>query len=40
MLRRSFLTNKYGNMSDDLKNDTTLMSTSVDVANSNYIKKT
>jgi hypothetical protein len=40
MLRRSFLTNKYGNMSDDLKNDTILMSTSVSVANSNYIKKT
>ena len=39
MLRRSFLTNKYGNMSDDLKNDVDKMGTSQDVATNNYIKK-
>lgn len=39
MLRRSFLTNKYGNMSDDLKEDVDKMGTSQDVANNNYIKK-
>jgi hypothetical protein len=38
-LRRSFLTNKYGNLRDELQADTNAMSTSVDVANNNYIKK-
>lgn len=40
MLRRSFLTNKYGNLRDELQADTNAMSTSTEVANSNYIKKT
>jgi hypothetical protein len=39
MLRRSYLTNKYGNLRDELKADTNAMATSVDVANNNYIKK-
>lgn len=39
MLRRSFLTNKYGNMSDDLKEDVDKMGTSVEVSQNNYIKK-
>lgn len=39
MLRRSFLTNKYGDMRDELKNDTMNMGTSVQTANNNYIKK-
>jgi hypothetical protein len=40
MLRRSFLTNKYGNLRDELKTDTNAMGTSTEVANNNYIKKT
>lgn len=39
MLRRSFLTNKYGNLRDELQADTAAMSTSTDVATHNYIKK-
>lgn len=39
MLRRSFLTNKYGNVRDELKEDTKAMGTSMDTANNNYIKK-
>lgn len=39
MLRRSFLTNKYGNLRDELKADTDAMATSVSVAQNNYIKK-
>lgn len=38
MLRRSYLTNKYGNINDDLKKDVDKMGTSQDVANTNYIK--
>jgi hypothetical protein len=38
-LRRSYLTNKYGNLQQELKNDTTAMGTSVEVAQNNYIKK-
>jgi hypothetical protein len=40
MLRRSFLTNKYGNTKNELNNDTIAMGTSLGTANSNYIKKT
>jgi hypothetical protein len=40
MLRRSFLTNKYGNLRDELKTDTNAMGTSHDMAIHNYIKKT
>jgi hypothetical protein len=40
MLRRSFLTNKYGNTNEQLKADTANMGTSTQTANSNYIKKT
>jgi hypothetical protein len=40
MLRRSFLTNKYSKERDELNADTIAMSTSVQTANSNYIKKT
>ena len=40
MLRRSFLTNKYGKERDELKDDTSKMGTSIQTANSNYIKKT
>lgn len=39
MLRRSYLTSKYSDMSDDLKEDTEKMGTSTGVANTNYIKK-
>ena len=39
MLRRSFLTNKYGNLRDELQADTAAMSTSVITANNNYIKQ-
>lgn len=39
MLRRSYLTNKYGNLQEELKKDTALMSTSMDTASNNYIKK-
>jgi len=39
MLRRSFLTNKYGNTNNEMINDAKNMSTSVDVIQSNYIKK-
>lgn len=39
MLRRSYLTNKYGDKQNQLKNDTLAMSTSVEVAQNNYIKK-
>ena len=38
-LRRSYLTNKYGNLQEELKNDVAFMATSTDVANNNYIKK-
>jgi hypothetical protein len=38
MLRSIYLSSKYGNMMDELKNDTDAMSTSVSVAQSNYIK--
>lgn len=40
MLRRSYLTNKYGDLRDELKEDTNAMGTSTDVANNNYIKNT
>lgn len=39
MLRRSFLTNKYGNITNNLKDDTLKMGTSVEVSQNNYIKK-
>jgi hypothetical protein len=39
MLRNLYLTNKYGDIVEDLKNDTKNMGTSVDVALSTYIKK-
>lgn len=39
MLRRSFFSNKYSDVSQELKEDAKAMGTSVDVANSNYIKK-
>lgn len=39
MLRRSFLTNKYGKSSDELKNDTAAMGTSTATAQNNYIKQ-
>jgi hypothetical protein len=38
-LRRSYLSNKYSNARDELKDDVKAMGTSVDVANNNYIKK-
>jgi len=38
MLRASYLTDKYGDKMKDLKDDTNAMGTSVDVAQSNYIK--
>lgn len=38
-LRRSYLTNKYGNLQQELKKDTNAMGTSVEVAQNNYIKK-
>lgn len=37
-LRRSFLTNKYGDLKNELEADTNAMSTSTEVANYNYIK--
>jgi len=39
MLRRSFLTNKYGKERDELNKDVEAMGTSSQVANNNYIKK-
>ena len=39
MLRNLYLTNKYGDMVEELKKDTTDMATSVDTALSTYIKK-
>ena len=39
MLRNLYLTNKYGDMVEELKKDTTDMGTSVDTALSTYIKK-
>jgi len=39
LLRNMYLSNKYSGMVDQLKNDTTDMGTSVDVALSTYIKK-
>jgi integrase len=39
MLRKSYLTHKYGNNSEELKKDMTAMGSSVDVAMNNYIKK-
>lgn len=38
-LRRAYLTNKYGNLQTELKNDTDAMGTSTDMANNIYIKK-
>jgi hypothetical protein len=38
MLRASYLTDKYGDKIQQLKDDTNAMGTSVDVAQSNYIK--
>ena len=38
MLRNMYLTNKYGDMVEELKDDTKSMSTSVGVALNNYIK--
>jgi len=40
MLRRSYLTNKYGDKQEELNKDVAAMSTSVGVAQNNYIKKT
>ena len=39
MLRNLYLSNKYSNIVEDLKNDTKNMGKSVDVALNNYIKK-
>ena len=39
MLRNLYLSNKYSNIVEDLKNDVKDMGTSVDVALNNYIKK-
>ena len=39
MLRNMYLSNKYGNMVEELKKDTKNMATSVDMALNNYIKK-
>ena len=39
MLRNIYLTTKYSGMMKELKNDVKDMSTSVDVALNNYIKK-
>ena len=39
MLRNMYLTNKYSGMMKELKNDVKDMSTSVNVALNNYIKK-
>lgn len=38
MLRKLYLTNKYGEKAQELKNDTTNMGTSVSTAQNNYIK--
>ena len=39
MLRRSFLSNKYGTTQSDLQSDVKAMGTSMDTASNNYIKK-
>ena len=39
LLRNMYLSNKYSNIVEDLKNDVKDMGTSVDVALNNYIKK-
>jgi len=39
MLRNIFLTDKYGNVMEELKKDSKAMATSVDVAMNNYIKE-
>ena len=39
-LRRSYLTNKYGNIRNDLKKDVAALGTSIEVAQNNYIKQT
>ena len=39
LLRNMYLSNKYSNIVEDLKNDTKNMGTSVDIALSTYIKK-
>jgi len=39
MLRNIYLTSKYGTMMKELKDDTSDMGTSVDVAMNTYIKK-
>jgi len=39
MLRNMYLTNKYGSVIEDLKEDTKDMSTSIGVALNNYIKE-
>jgi len=40
LLRNIYLSNKYGDVINDLKTDTAAMATSVDMALNNYIKKT
>jgi len=39
-LRRAYLTNKYGDLQNELKEDVLLMGTSKEMATNNYIKKT
>ena len=39
LLRNMYLSNKYSNIIENLKKDTTDMGTSVDTALNNYIKK-
>ena len=39
MLRKSYLTSKYGNKNKALEEDAKAMGTSVNTANFNYIKK-
>ncbi len=39
MLRRSYLSNKYSNVQNDLQSDTKAMGTSISTATDNYIKK-
>lgn len=39
MLRKSYLTHKYGDQVNELKQDMTAMGSSVEVANNNYIKR-
>jgi len=39
MLRNIFLSSKYGNLVNELKEDTKQMGTSIDTALNNYIKK-